>query len=151
MRCRRVFNKNLGCLRIAEPVAGDKGILQVQADFVFIAQSGGDSALRPLRVGVGYFAFGQNNNPYLPMPDRMAARRPATPAPITRKSVSEGAIVTILNCKETRDENVITRAWRTTMRGECHKTHPRKDSKIRLTQAAFICNHWRLLIGVALA
>ena len=62
MRSGRVLDQNFGGFRVAQPVAGVQRVLQVQADFVFIAERGGDSALRPLRIGVSDFPLGQHNH-----------------------------------------------------------------------------------------
>jgi len=44
-----VFDQDFCCFRIAETVARIQRVLQVQADFIFVAQRDGDSPLRILR------------------------------------------------------------------------------------------------------
>ena len=48
---------------IAQAVAGIERVLQMKADFVFIAECGGNAALRPLRVGIGNLALGEDYDP----------------------------------------------------------------------------------------
>ena len=50
-------------LDLAQAGTRDKRVLQVEADLIFIAERGRDSALGVLGGGLGEFAFGQNNHP----------------------------------------------------------------------------------------
>jgi hypothetical protein len=55
-----VFYEYLGSYWVAEAVAGLQRVLEMEADFVFIAQCGGDATLRPLGIRVGDLALGEN-------------------------------------------------------------------------------------------
>ena len=56
---RSFFYQDARCIGIHNSVPGLNSVLQVQADFVFIAQRDGDSALCVLRIGFGQLLFGQ--------------------------------------------------------------------------------------------
>ena len=59
---RGIFDQHFRRLRVAQAIAGAERVLQMEADFVFVAERGGDTALRPLGVRVGDFAFGQDHD-----------------------------------------------------------------------------------------
>ena len=46
---RAFFHQDVRCLHVYDSVTGVDRVLQMQADFVFVAQRDGDSALRILR------------------------------------------------------------------------------------------------------
>ena len=56
---RTFLDQHARGLFVAQAVAGLQGVFQMQADFIVVAERGGDSALRVLRVGFGDFALGQ--------------------------------------------------------------------------------------------
>ena len=51
-RRRPFLDERVYCRAVAEPVAGQNGVLFVQGNFVVFAERGGDSALRILRGGL---------------------------------------------------------------------------------------------------
>ena len=57
-----ILDQDFGGFGIAEAIAGLEGVLKVQTDFVFIAESGGDAALCPLGIGVRNFALGEDRD-----------------------------------------------------------------------------------------
>ena len=75
---------------IAEAIAGYERVLQMQADFIFVAERGRDSALRVLRVGVADFFLGENQHAAC-RSEFNGGAKPASSAPMTRKSVSKEA------------------------------------------------------------
>src|SRR5580704_2435574 len=60
---RSFFDENLGSLRIAKTVTRVESVLEMKANFIFIAEGRSNAALGPLGVGVGDFPFRQNYNP----------------------------------------------------------------------------------------
>jgi len=48
--------------RIAEAIAGVERVLLVEADFVFVAEGYGNSALRPCSGGIAEIGFGEDQN-----------------------------------------------------------------------------------------
>ena len=59
---RAFLNQNFGGIGIAQAVAGVERVLKVQANFVLVAEGGGDTALGILRSGIGDFALGKNQH-----------------------------------------------------------------------------------------
>ena len=57
-----VLDEGFGSFNIAQAVAGDESVLQVQADFVFIAEGGGNSALGELGIGIGNLTLGEDGH-----------------------------------------------------------------------------------------
>ena len=55
---RTFFDEDARGVRVAEAVAGDERVLQVEADFVLIAERDRDAALSVLRVRFGEFQLG---------------------------------------------------------------------------------------------
>src|SRR6516162_3367388 len=49
---RAFFHQDTRRIRIAQSIAGFEGVVEVQADFVVVAQSRSDTALRVLRIGL---------------------------------------------------------------------------------------------------
>jgi hypothetical protein len=60
---RAFFEQRFGSVRVTQPIAGTKRILQMKMDFVFVAERGGVSAFRQLRGGVSDLSFGQDGHP----------------------------------------------------------------------------------------
>ncbi len=56
---RTFFDQDACSLFVTETVAGLQRVFQMQADFIVIAERGGDAALRVLRVGLRNFALRQ--------------------------------------------------------------------------------------------
>ena len=54
--------EHLGRLGIAQAIPRSEGVLEMQADFVFVAERGGDATLRPMRGGVSHFLLSQNHD-----------------------------------------------------------------------------------------
>src|SRR5437667_800315 len=84
---RSIFHEDSCRFRIAETITCVQRVLKMQADLVFIAQRGCDSALRAESLSSRLAST--TTRPALA--SSIAARRPAIPAPITTKSVSAGA------------------------------------------------------------
>ena len=59
---RAFFHQDARGLFVAQAVAGLQRVLQMQADFIVIAERGGDAALRVLRVGLRDLALGQTQH-----------------------------------------------------------------------------------------
>lgn len=59
---RRIFDEDFGSVGIAETITGQKCVLEMEADFILVAQCGGDTALRPLGIGVPNFTLGQHGD-----------------------------------------------------------------------------------------
>src|SRR5258708_17111726 len=59
---RGFFDEDLGGLGIAEAIAGIQGVLQMQADFIFVAESGSNASLGVLRAGVSDLPLGENEH-----------------------------------------------------------------------------------------
>ena len=99
-----VFDQHLGGFGIAETIARLQGVLQVEADFVFIAECGRDAALSPLRVGFGDLALGQNEDscPRRPVRWRRAVRQLRRQSPGNQFGTAQTP----------SHKNVITRHWR---------------------------------------
>jgi hypothetical protein len=57
-----ILNQNARRIGIAKTIAGVECVLQVQADFIFVAECGGNAALRELGAGVCNFAFYQHEH-----------------------------------------------------------------------------------------
>jgi hypothetical protein len=87
---RAFFEQRFGSVRVTQPIAGTKRILQMKMDFVFVASA---AAFPPSASCVVESVTSRlARTATLPAAaNSMAARSPATPAPITRKSVSAGA------------------------------------------------------------
>ncbi len=73
---------------LQSPSPATQRVLKVQADFIFVAQRRRDSALRVLCSRVGRLHAWPAPSRVPAAASSMAARSPATPAPMTRKSVS---------------------------------------------------------------
>ena len=71
--------------RIAQAIAGYERILFVQRDLVVVAEGHGDAALRVFRRRFAQGVLGHHQHAPAEA-SSMAARKPATPAPMTRKS-----------------------------------------------------------------
>jgi hypothetical protein len=59
---RPFFHQHVGSVSIYDPVACLDCVLQMQADFIFVAQSYGDPALSILRVRLSQFLLGQDQH-----------------------------------------------------------------------------------------
>ncbi len=59
---RSILDQDLRGVGIAKPIAGVERVLQVQADFVFVAEGRGDPALRQLCARIRNFALGKHKN-----------------------------------------------------------------------------------------
>ena len=57
-----IFHQNTRSGFVAQAIAGVEGVLEMQADFVFVAESCGNSSLRKLRAGVGDFTLDEHDN-----------------------------------------------------------------------------------------
>src|SRR5579864_3109213 len=57
-----IFHQDPGGFGIAQAIARVERVLQVQADFIFVAEGGSNSALGKLRVRFGDFSLCQNQN-----------------------------------------------------------------------------------------
>src|SRR6185437_4147118 len=57
-----VLDQNFCCFRIAETVACIQRVLQVQADFILVAERRSYPALRILRAGIGDLAFREHQH-----------------------------------------------------------------------------------------
>src|SRR3954463_13058670 len=55
------LDQNLGRLRVTQSIAGGESVLQVQADFIFIAERSGDSTLSPVRRGISHLLLCEND------------------------------------------------------------------------------------------
>ena len=60
---RPFFHQNFHRFRTAQAIAGDQGVLQMQNDFVFVAQRGRDAALGKLGVGIRDLFLRQHQYP----------------------------------------------------------------------------------------
>ena len=60
---RTFFDQHARGFLVDQAVAGVERVLQMQRNFVFIAEGGGDSALRVLRVGFGHLTLGEARAP----------------------------------------------------------------------------------------
>jgi hypothetical protein len=59
---RGILDQNAGSFNVAETVTGIECVLQMQADFIFVVERGGNSALGELSVGVSHLALGENSH-----------------------------------------------------------------------------------------
>ena len=59
---RAFLHQDFRGFRIAQTIAGNERVLQVQADFVFVAECGGDAALGILGGRVGDFSLRQDHD-----------------------------------------------------------------------------------------
>ncbi len=60
---RSFFHQNLDRLGITQTIPGTQRVLEVQSDFIFVAQSRCDPSLRRLGIGIGYLFFRQHQHP----------------------------------------------------------------------------------------
>ena len=56
---RTFFHQDAGCRLVTQSVAGFQRVVEMQADFVVVAERGRDAALRVLRVRFGDFTLGE--------------------------------------------------------------------------------------------
>jgi hypothetical protein len=91
---RALGHQSLGGGAINDAIAGIYGVFQMERDVLVALHGDGDSALRVVGVGLAERLLGDHQNLAVGGPVRLAARRPATPAPITRKSTSDGNAIT---------------------------------------------------------
>ena len=59
---RTFFHQDVRCFDVHESVTGVNRVLQVQADFIFVAQCDGDSTLGILRGRFSQFLLGQHQH-----------------------------------------------------------------------------------------